>query len=83
VRAAARGVPAVALSTALGVADGIIPGVTGALALDDDPESVADAVESAASLSVEDIDGWLDRFGTEESGKLLSEVIAYVSAGRV
>ena len=52
VRAAARGVPSVALSTALGVADGIIPGVTGELALDDDPESVADAVVTAASLPV-------------------------------
>ena len=44
------GCPAVAVSTALGVADAIIPGITGELALDDDPESIADAVERAASL---------------------------------
>lgn len=82
VRAAAQGMPSVAISTALGVADGIIPGVTGELALDDDPDSVADAVVTAASLSVQDVDEWLGRFATESSGKLLAEVIAYASAGR-
>lgn len=82
VRAAARGLPSVALSTALGVADGIIPGVTGQLALDDDPRSVADAVEAAASLVIEDIDGWLKRFTADDSTASLVEVIAYVSAER-
>ena len=77
IEAAARGVPAVAVSTALGVADAVIPGVTGELALDDDPESIADAVERASRLTVEGVDAWLDRFTAEASGSLLEEAVRY------
>jgi glycosyltransferase involved in cell wall biosynthesis len=80
IEAAARGVPAVAVSTALGVADAIVPGVTGELALDDDPESVADAVERASHLGVEGVDAWLDRFTAEASGSLLEEAVRYAHA---
>ncbi|QIG38544.1 glycosyltransferase [Microbacterium sp. 4R-513] len=80
IEAAARGVPAVAVSTALGVADAVIPGVTGELALDDDPESIADAVERAAHLRIEGIDAWLDRFTAEVSGSLLEEAVRYAHA---
>ncbi|MEU1971741.1 glycosyltransferase [Microbacterium sp. NPDC019599] len=79
VEAAARGVPAVAVSTALGVADAIIPGVTGELAFSDDPESIADAVEAASELTMEDVDSWLDRFTAESSSALLERAIAYAS----
>ncbi|HWI31650.1 MAG TPA: glycosyltransferase [Microbacterium sp.] len=77
VEAAARGVPSVAVSTALGVADAIIPGVTGELALDDDPESIADAVERAAWLDVSGVDDWLERFSADSSGSLLQQTIDY------
>jgi glycosyltransferase involved in cell wall biosynthesis len=77
IEAAARGVPTVAVSTALGVADAILPGVTGELALDDDPESIADAVERASHLTVAGIDGWLDRFTAEASGTLLEAAVRY------
>lgn len=82
VEAAARGIPAVALSTALGVADAVIPGVTGELALDDDPVSVANAVIDAASITVGDIDEWLGRFRVEGSARLLEEAIEYARATR-
>lgn len=82
VEAAARGVPSVAVSTALGVADAIIPGVTGELALDDDPESIADAVERAAHLHVDGVDEWLERFSSDSSGGLLESAILYANARR-
>lgn len=77
VEAAARGVPSTAVSTALGVADAIIPGVTGELALDHRPESIADAVERAASLDVHGVDEWLERFSADSSGRLLEAAIVY------
>lgn len=77
VEAAARGVPSVAVSSALGVADAIIPGVTGELALDGDPESIADAVVAAAQLEVPDVSLWLARFQVSTSAALLEEAIAY------
>lgn len=82
VEAAARGVPSVAVSTALGVADAIIPGVTGELSLDDDPASIADAVEAAAGLDVRDIDAWLERFSADSSGALLEQTIDYARVAR-
>ena len=80
--AAARGVPSVAVSTALGVADAIIPGVTGELSLDDDPASIADAVEAAAGLDVHDVDAWLERFSADSSGALLEQTIDYARLTR-
>ncbi|MBM3715667.1 MAG: glycosyltransferase family 4 protein, partial [Actinobacteria bacterium] len=75
IEAAARGVPSVAISTALGVADAIIPGVTGELAASADPAAVADAVEEAAGLDVGGIDDWLDRFGADASATLLEKAV--------
>lgn len=66
VEAAAAGVPSVAISSALGVADAVVPGVTGELALSDDPRDIADAVEKAATISV-DASAWLERFSVEGS----------------
>lgn len=82
IEAAARGVPSAAVSTALGVADAVIPGVTGELALDDDPESIADAVERAAHIRVHGVDDWLDRFSPESSGGMLESAILYANAHR-
>ena len=81
VEAAAMGVPSVAVSGALGVADAIVPGITGELALTDDPADLADAVERASMLPVDDIDAWLARFSVEASGHDLERVLNLV-AGR-
>lgn len=77
VEAAARGVPVAAVSSALGVADAIIPGITGELALDDDPASLADAVRRASRLKVADIEQWIDRFTPAVSGALLERALHY------
>jgi glycosyltransferase involved in cell wall biosynthesis len=70
VEAAAAGIPSVACSRALGVADAIVPGITGELALGDSPQAYADAVLNAAPLvltSTIDIGGWLNRFSSANS----------------
>lgn len=77
IEAASRAVPAAAISTALGVADAIIPGVTGELALDDDPRSIADAVDRASRITVGGIDDWIDRFTPQASGALLERALHY------
>lgn len=76
VECAAVGVPSVALSSALGVADAILPGVTGALALTDDPEDIADAVERCQTIQPLDVSPWLDRFGLPNSLDSLEAVLA-------
>ena len=80
IEAAARGVPSTAVSTALGVADAVIPGVTGELALDDDPASIADAIERAAGLEVSGVEDWLERFSARSSAGKLRDAIAYAHA---
>lgn len=78
VEAAAVGVPSVASSRALGVADAIVPGVTGELAIDGTAKSLADAVVRAKSRGVLPALGWFDRFSSERSGQLLESVISEV-----
>jgi glycosyltransferase involved in cell wall biosynthesis len=77
VEAAAAGIPAVAPSTALGVADAILPGITGELAISGDADHLADAVLEAARRPVDAaiIDGWLNHFSSEASARILIEVI--------
>lgn len=75
IEAAARGVPSVAISTALGVADALIPGITGELAASADPAAVADAVQEAAGLDVGGIDDWLERFSADASATLLEKAV--------
>ncbi|WP_243075661.1 glycosyltransferase [Microbacterium sp. SS28] len=81
VEAAAVGVPSVAVSGALGVADAIVPGITGELALTDDPSDLADAVVRASALGLEHIDAWLDRFSVDSSGRDLERVLDLVTSG--
>jgi glycosyltransferase involved in cell wall biosynthesis len=81
VEAAAAGIPSVASSRALGVADAIVPGITGELALTDDPMDYADAVIRAASrvLTAEGLlDGWLEHFSTAHSTAALLAAISSV-----
>ncbi len=75
VEAAAARVPSVAVSGALGVADAVVPGITGELALTADPRDLADAVIRASALDVTGIDSWLRRFSPESSGEDLLRVI--------
>ncbi|WP_345801563.1 glycosyltransferase [Microbacterium sp. AZCO] len=80
VEAAAVGVPSVAVSGALGVADAIVPGITGELALTDDPADLADAVVRASALELGNIDSWLDRFSVDSSGRDLERVLELVTS---
>ncbi|MET0863812.1 MAG: glycosyltransferase [Nakamurella sp.] len=82
VEAAAAGVPSVAVSGALGVADAIVPGMTGELALGAEPEDLADAVLRASRLKVDGIEGWLERFSVDCSGRDLETVLRRTVAGR-
>ncbi|ROR73341.1 glycosyltransferase [Bogoriella caseilytica] len=76
VEAAAAGIPSVAVSGALGVADALVPGLTGHLALTERPADLADAVLAAAQVDVRRADPWLERFSAEASSDLLEKVLA-------
>lgn len=78
VEAAAAGIPSVASSRSLGVADAIVPYVTGVLAMTSDPSDLAEAVESAMLLTPVSATGWLRRFSSEESGERLLRVLLAV-----
>jgi glycosyltransferase involved in cell wall biosynthesis len=82
VEAAAVGVPSVAVSGALGVADAIVPGITGELALGSSASDLADAVQRASELKVDGIEAWLERFSVDSSGRDLETVLSRVVAGR-
>ena len=78
VEAAARGVASVGSSSALRVADAIIPGGTGTLALTDSVEAYASAVLEASRLRVEVPGTWLDRFSATNSSAAFSQVLSGV-----
>ncbi len=76
VEAAAAGIISVAYSGALGVADAVVPGVTGELTLEDSPAAFADAIERTAGRTVAGVDGWLARFGSAGSVGALRTVLS-------
>ena len=78
VEAAAAGIPSVASSRALGVADAMVPNLTGILALDTAPDSLAEAVTRAVDLTPAAAGAWFDRFSPAESGARLLQVIRSV-----
>jgi glycosyltransferase involved in cell wall biosynthesis len=79
VEAAAAGIPAVARSEALGVADAIIPGVTGELALGSLPRDLADAVLRAVRPSGESMQQrWLEHFSVARSTELLEATLGHI-----
>jgi glycosyltransferase involved in cell wall biosynthesis len=80
VEAAAAQVPAVTTSTALGVADAVVPGVTGYFAATRDPEEFADLVEAAHRLPPWDVPGWLERVSPESSADVLERVLRRTAA---
>ncbi len=69
VEAAAAGIPSVACSRALGVADAILPGLTGELTVTDHPTDYANAVVRACSRvhSTNELQDWLAHFSTAHS----------------
>lgn len=79
VEAAAAGIPVVASSRSVGVADAIVPGMTGELALTDDPEDFADAIGLAVRTRSDPRAAWLQRFSNGTSGALLHRACAEVS----
>jgi glycosyltransferase involved in cell wall biosynthesis len=77
VEAAAAGHPTVAMSGALGVADAVVPGITGELALSADPGDLADAILRAAALPLDRalIEPWLRRYSIDASGAALESML--------
>ena len=82
IESACAGIPAVAVSNALGVADAVVPGVTGSLALDASVESLAEAVLDAQAVTFEGADAWLNRFSPERSTDLLLATLQRTVQGR-
>ncbi|TNM61076.1 glycosyltransferase family 4 protein [Streptomyces sp. NP160] len=84
VEAAVAGIPSVAVSGALGVADALVPGITGQLALESTPTALADALEEASRLRLDaDVVGaWAERFSLRSSGTALEKVIEGAVSGR-
>jgi glycosyltransferase involved in cell wall biosynthesis len=81
IEAAAAGIPSVARSSALGVADAVIPGVTGELVASGTPEQLADGVLRAITARPADpVAAWLRRFTTQSSSDTLLELIGRVTA---
>ena len=74
-----QGIPAVARSAALGVADAIIPGVTGELALGSLPGDLGDAVLRAVRPSSENMQQrWLEHFSVRRSTELLEATLGRI-----
>lgn len=76
--AAAAGLPVVVSSKALGVADAVIPGVTGILVVGDSTQHYVDgvlAVHETHSCDNSTVDRWLNRFTRENSGAQMLSVI--------
>lgn len=84
VEAAASGIPAVASSKAIAVADALLPGVTGQLVPTDSPRAFAGGVLAAVAAPSGSDDprgAWLDRFTVERSTEMLADVLHEVTAG--
>jgi glycosyltransferase involved in cell wall biosynthesis len=82
IEAAATGIPSVASSRALGVADAIVPGITGELALTDDPQAYADSVLRAAALDLDspsNVGAWLERFSWARSTDILLDALRAIT----
>jgi glycosyltransferase involved in cell wall biosynthesis len=75
VEAAYAGIPTVAPSRALGVADSCIPGVTGILVMDDLPESFAKGIYEARGLRHLVPPTWLQRFLVSEVSLELENIL--------
>lgn len=75
VEAALGGIPSVAVSNSYGVADALVPTISGELALAGTPEDLAAAILRARSASIGRVDEWARRFSSDNSGALLLRAI--------
>jgi glycosyltransferase involved in cell wall biosynthesis len=75
VEATAAGIPSVSSSRALGVADAIVPNVTGILCMGSAAADYAAAVAEAMQLTPVRAAAWLERFSPAESGRKLEQVL--------
>lgn len=75
VAAAGWGLVSVAGSAAMGVADAIIPRVTGVLASPDTAEAFADAIEEAGQLRFGDVATWTARYNDPAIGGRLIKLV--------
>lgn len=82
VEAAARSVPAVVSSKALGVADACIPNVTAKLVMGNSSDDYAKGLVAASRMIIPDVTTWLDRFTDEHASSLLMHVIEESSIRR-
>lgn len=82
VEAAIAGIPSVAVSNAYGVADSLVPTITGQLAPFGTPEALATAIRRASSMRLTHAEKWARRFSTDESGRLLVASIRKAIAQR-
>ncbi|RFA16444.1 hypothetical protein B7R22_02865 [Subtercola boreus] len=79
VEAAAVGIPSVASSKALGLADAIVPGITGMLCIGQSVSDLADGVQLAAAVPVPvELTDWLHHFSPEYSGAALVAALGSV-----
>lgn len=79
VEAASMGLPTVTSSRALGVADAVLPEISGILVYTDEPRAYAQAILAAASLDLQTIGPWLDRFTPQRSGRMLVDLLEKVA----
>ncbi|WP_341393922.1 glycosyltransferase [Arthrobacter sp. G119Y2] len=82
VEAAAIGLPSVSSSRALGVADAILPGVTGALAAGDHTADYCDAIRQAIAVPPFTVSPWLERFTAEHAASIVNRIIGELGLKR-
>lgn len=75
VESAMGGIPSVAVSTAYGVADALVPTVTGQLAFTGDAADLAAAVRAVERVAPGPAAAWARRFSSDHSGALLLRAI--------
>lgn len=76
VEAASKGIPSVASSRAFGVADAVVPGITGALAAGDQISDYCEAILQANALPAFEVASWLERFTAEHAASSLDGIIS-------
>lgn len=79
IEAAAAGFRCVVSSRCMGVADAVIPGVTGLLTAGNSAEDYAIAVRATPRDAVPDVGPWLQRFSFESSGRILRDQLNRIS----
>lgn len=75
VEAAAAGFRSVASSRCMGVADAVLPGITGELIAGDSVGDYAAAVLALSREPVRDVEPWLQRFSFKNSGEILRDAL--------